>query len=102
MNKHTPGPWIFSGRDILSLHARAKASGPLVAIVDDNDDRVTEADARLIAAAPDMLEAIENCLWVFGDGRCPACDAWAGDGEQHDETCPAVYLLEAVAKAKGK
>lgn len=62
MNKHTPGPWMFCGRDILSLHAMPKASGPLVAIIDDNDDRFTKADAHLIAAAPDLLESTDSLL----------------------------------------
>ena len=66
--KHTPGPWRAVGRDILSLHAYPRASGPLVCTVDDNDDRFTEADARLIAAAPDLLAACEVLLDAVARG----------------------------------
>ena len=61
--KHTAGPWeVADGRDILSTQPGAKCSGPLVAVVDDNDDRVTDADARLIAAAPELLIACEKLV----------------------------------------
>lgn len=58
--KHTPGPWKAVGRDVLSMHAYPRASGPLVCVVDDNDDTRWPADSALIAAAPDLLAALES------------------------------------------
>lgn len=54
MAQHTPGPWEAKGED----HSERgwcviDATGMLVA------RRLTEANARLIAAAPDMLEALK-------------------------------------------
>lgn len=58
MSKHTPGPWVVESADDAYCIANV---GNLVImpgggkVKHDN----TEADARLIAAAPDLLEALE-------------------------------------------
>lgn len=64
--KHTPGPWKM----VLTFHDNAPNvrgifgpriaghgfNGPLIAHIKD------EANARLIAAAPELLEALKACL----------------------------------------
>jgi hypothetical protein len=61
-----------------------------------------EANARLIAAAPDLLRAakyFEWCADVHGDGsasHCAVCDAHEADG--HTVDC---WLGAAIAKAEG-
>jgi hypothetical protein len=51
--KHTPGPWTFE----------AEPNGVTFSIWYDDDTQVAESqtkdDAKLIAAAPDLLEACE-------------------------------------------
>lgn len=67
---HTPGPWVVhplmawvSPADNIEMpicQLRRETAGELA------DERVTFADARLIAAAPDLLEAligIHHMLW---------------------------------------
>lgn len=88
MSKHTPGPWQALGRDILSMHAYPRASGPLVCVVDDNDNSKWPADAALIAAAPDLLAACEVLL-----------DAVAR-GDHKDKALRTARA--AIAKAKGE
>ena len=68
MNKHTPGPW--RGHQHAKGFWRIRgASGPYFAEVD------TEPDTRLIAAAPDLLAALEGILiaveqlGIFPDGE---------------------------------
>jgi hypothetical protein len=68
MSKHTPGPWAISSGDfILQNHAAVDAPkhGALALVVwkmeDDELSPECEANARLIAAAPDLLEALETC-----------------------------------------
>jgi hypothetical protein len=60
---HTPGPWFFH-RDELLHDGRPNGSLHLVADVDQEgnglDWQTNEANARLIAAAPDMLEALRR------------------------------------------
>ena len=66
MNKHTKGPWFNCG-----YGEYADYNGKCIIVLgDDNTRRVTvvlgrntpetQANARLIAAAPELLEALEN------------------------------------------
>ena len=57
---------------------------------------INEANARLIAAAPDLLEALEKCASVIG---APQEGHWATDVEVNDAYDSAVA---AIAKAKGE
>ncbi len=90
MSKHTPGPWIFeervAGFDILapeSVYYVAEYLGVDCGVIDNI------ADACLIAAAPELLEALENLLKVHeGEG-----------GTQHNA---ADMARAALAKAKGE
>ena len=64
MNKHTPGPWKQSLPDECWIIA---ADGTDIAeTIGDYDDEnvwpVMEANARLIAAAPDLLEALKRIM----------------------------------------
>ena len=65
MSKHTPGPWavrnkteVFCGRKRVA-HVNAASKEPLNM---KQDREVAEANARLIAAAPDLLEALKDAL----------------------------------------
>lgn len=93
---HTPGPWeiddaAFDGLDIVSPQGR-------VAMLNDGEpgeDTSIWANARLIAAAPDMLAALEALMrW----------ETSALDAEQAaalmDEVCDMARA--AIAKAKGE
>jgi hypothetical protein len=67
--KHTPGPWKWwtscSWRRLSQDLPRAKDGGVLCPYVcrDGHPDvQVSDADARLIASAPDLLEAAEQAL----------------------------------------
>ena len=86
MSKHTPGPWKVQGTprrgwDIFSL-----AKGCYVAFDEPLREGAIslEGDARLIAAAPELLEALEIALDCAGDAW------WAEKAEA------------AIAKAKGE
>lgn len=65
MSKHTPGPWNQGhsdvGKEVVFLNGLTepeKTLGP-----DDTwIDCVTEANARLIAAAPELLDALQRLL----------------------------------------
>lgn len=59
MNKHTPGPWF------VDAHNNVLAEGCLVAFPSVAAGlEKQEANARLIAAAPELLAALE-CLCSF-------------------------------------
>lgn len=84
-NMHTPGPWIVADDGYgLYVHPEGRP-GFTVAQPSGKDPEVThvgahtaEANARLIAAAPDLLAAcvavLENCTLMqsrWGDGANP-------------------------------
>ncbi len=54
MGKHTQGPWVVNGNQI---HAANKHETFVADVFDQNGD--AKANARLIAAAPELLEALE-------------------------------------------
>lgn len=70
--KHTPGPWEFCGRTNLPGHPFAVAAGPWTFYAS------LEANARLICAAPELLEALKAVGEFFDTWqivRGPAEDA---------------------------
>lgn len=93
-NQHTPGPWIAKiskggisvwGSDNYAIFSRAFNT--------HKDDKQVMADAALIAAAPELLEALEELL--------ESPDLKTNDLEQG--TINAMHLaIKAIAKAKGE
>lgn len=110
-SKHTPGPWKWSGeythpcgKPAWTLLGRHGLYGILTcdqgsAPQDLND----EANARLIAAAPDLLEALEriarphDCGCVPCTGQCRSQIALEIAVEEMQELARA-----AIAKATGE
>ncbi|RDC59755.1 hypothetical protein HME9302_00950 [Alteripontixanthobacter maritimus] len=93
---HTPGPWRikrWSGKEAQVIGTVPIASGPQKGELPFISLPASNADACLIAAAPDMLEALEECKrqLEYLDGRSPS------------GTTPATLLRvrAAIAKAKG-
>lgn len=79
MSKHTPGPWTTwqneaegLDRHVISAH---ESEGPFwqigVAWAYDEDNEAA-ANARLIAAAPDLLEAARAILEAYHDDNWPS------------------------------
>jgi hypothetical protein len=78
---HTPGPWIAApyssvvGAPVVAQSGRPVASVTYFALSEDfgNHDRESEANARLIAAAPDLLAALQDTVALIrGDISGPA------------------------------
>ena len=72
---HTPGPWFVSMKpdwdeDSGMGPAVYDCDGGVFAVVDDEPETIArpfyEADAHLIAAAPEMLEALERLVEECG------------------------------------
>jgi hypothetical protein len=59
MNKHTPGPWhVFKDSSIYSKHADYTLAEMVAGMTVEEWD----ANARLMAAAPELLEALQSFL----------------------------------------
>lgn len=95
MSAHTPGPWRV-GPDFMreervpilsDLAAKATPRRWIVAHTDNDSQGL--ADARLIAAAPDLLDALRRCAdWMEDHGCVPPClsdarDAIASATDEH-------------------
>lgn len=105
--KHTPGPWNVS------------ADKWRITVVDNGHTGIwrlvaeckTPDDASLVAAAPEMFDALEavmelvnDCyldVWRNGDHDtqhyCPMC----GSHSEHNDGCPIPLVKIVIAKAKG-
>ena len=68
--KHTPGPWESTGAEVWGTHAMrfnlTTGGTPMIATVCKHEDAERafpyEANARLIAAAPELLAALQSVL----------------------------------------
>lgn len=109
MSKHTAGPWMI--REL--AHSNVPGQTAYAIEFNDGQEQVADwiyekADALLISAAPELLEAIENLLWHAehleelieserGKGR--SSEQLYADGEMN------AYMVEAkscIAKARGE
>jgi hypothetical protein len=92
---HTPGPWtlefwgdreidVYSGEDTLVCSLRGGSTHP-----DDDSD----ADANLIAAAPDLLAALRE----VADG----CERRLRKGKDQGDLDTLRVCRSAIAKAEG-
>jgi len=92
MSKYTPGPWEQVGNLIRTEFAGE--GGWLVAACEHSLPQ-HEANARLIAAAPDLLEALERMAGAFVPHPRDDTEGWR---EEH-EACELARA--AIAKATG-
>lgn len=91
MTKHTQGPWLVEGRTVYALNDDGyNRFSALVQDAHTPGDEL-EANARLIAAAPDLLEALDGMIEAYDDGAQPE---WA---------LPYIRAAhKAIAKARGE
>ncbi|MDA8256544.1 MAG: hypothetical protein M0Z99_13040 [Betaproteobacteria bacterium] len=82
--QHTPGPWEAKQG---SLHPYRIFAGPRL-IADIHIQHCQDANANLIAAAPDLLELLKQCEEVL-----------AGDG--HEGGIFIDEIRSAIARAEG-
>jgi hypothetical protein len=63
--KFTPGPWEV--RDETTIYGRGMAKFTIIRVATahrDHSSLTAEANARLIASAPELLEALQGVLWM--------------------------------------
>jgi hypothetical protein len=74
MSKHTPGPWkVLTKLGKKRVAVCTDNTAPKQAVIAEMNNQSVEVDynericnARLIAAAPDLLEALNNCDLLAG------------------------------------
>ena len=108
MTKHTPGPWTLFDLSEDNDPQKEKPCrywsivrmGPLAYLKTDWDE-IGEANARLIAAAPDMLKALkdaEHLLRKAGQGA----GSIKKDFDKHLCLASASRIAEIIDKAEGR
>lgn len=89
-NKHTPGPWKFD-HDMDGDFLIWADSKPCIAIT-DHDHEDDKANGQLMAAAPELLDALGDALVVL----------YSGEGDIADIEAAIKKAEAAIAKAKGE
>lgn len=80
MNEYTPGPWSIGNANIkdeaeVGIHGPGEYGLIICDLQSDGyDEKTQKANAALIAAAPDLLEALENLLAVADQYDLPLSD----------------------------
>jgi hypothetical protein len=71
-------------------------------IIGDEDYPTKLADARLVAAAPDLLAALKAVQFGFNHRRCAACGGWdmSPNGETDMVHTPKCIVALALTKAE--
>lgn len=90
-HRHTSGPWRVSDLtgDVVT------ATGEIIHDRRGDFSDRSSANARLIAAVPALLEALEEVEWV--SGRCPFCGC--DEGCDHWDEC---VINNALKLARGE
>ena len=121
-HKHTPGPWYILGEDeihdgyptieIAYGNCPSHEFESIAYLSPDSKNNheefylseKTKANAQLIAAAPELLEALEAMMAIVSESRGVAGYHLNGDEalwcQEFDEETNAAF--EAIAKAKAK
>lgn len=97
MSQHTAGPWRLIEMDGKAVGVQMGRAGGFIIDAGANP----EANARLIAAAPELLDALKAVEWAWNAGPpkhqyCACCGRWKDDG--HNAVC---RVRAAIQKAEG-
>ena len=65
--QHTPGPWRYLPGDGLAWRPSVQRATEGGFVVQGSSREREEADAKLIAAAPDLLEALQHLMVAHGE-----------------------------------
>lgn len=95
MGKHTPGPWTTGG-ELHGFWAVEDGNGRVICQL--NGNFTPEANAMLIAAAPDLLALLEEAV------KYMSCDNELDEPERDlcDNDCLFCLARAAIARAKGE
>ena len=100
MSNHTPGPWVFECEDFgtygSNFWLESKSGDEIICQGETEHDGVLikgedfVANARLIAAAPELLDVLEETVYMRGI-----------PDDDEDRNGYEKRLMAAIAKAKG-
>lgn len=94
MNKHTQGPWTIGFQNNQTVYSGSKEIATMAC-----KQKEWEANARLIAAAPDLLRALQHAHVRALKARSYGVDMLSSKNLCLDDVISIV--TEAIAKAEG-
>lgn len=114
MRVHTPGPWHDDGYRIYApTESEDKCDGRMIVEYKHVDD-FNYADASLLTAAPDLLDALRTAEAMLEGGVASECRFCGGEGGWtddhpaamtpvvHKDACEYFQISRAIAKAEGR
>jgi hypothetical protein len=93
MSKHTPGPWQVHGSHIYTADPERALLAQVFNSGSKASDYPLQANARLIAAAPELLEALKDALFHVANQGDIGVDQWLACERK---------ARAAIAKAEGE
>jgi 16S rRNA C1402 N4-methylase RsmH len=99
MSKHTPGPWVIE-RDLGHTFIIAEAGGMCADLGVSSPSQ--DDNARLIAAAPELLEALKTLLAYHGETGHGTFRSTEGNLVKERECLQCTAARAAIAKAEGR
>lgn len=108
MSSHTPGPWTVSRPTIRSLRylidKKESVKGQRLAIahIDDVDgfEGSTDANAQLIATAPDLLKVLEDIQRRYAPGGTKVHCWLCNKDKEHGPGCVYPLIVAVITKAR--
>lgn len=101
--KPTAGRWYQRGHEILAEHQAASATRIVVIVAEVEPGVHALADARLIAAAPDLRDALRESLRVGELLRRPLYQGGGATDEELDALAKnVIQSARAIAKSEGR
>ena len=105
MSKHTPGPWLSNPCGLsgdFGIYPDTEPEFKIATLGYSGDSSETQANARLIAAAPDLLQALKDVLGIVRSvhevppTRATAAEAAIAkaEGNQPQTTAEAYEILQ--------
>lgn len=96
---HTPGPWLYDINHARTMGLIVEKDGSTIVELSAPENSTAQGDlesnARLIAAAPDMLDALEKCRrWIGQYHDLPGHDAAS--------RCMTDYLDKIISTTTGE
>ena len=110
MSNHTPGPWDYD-KDSKEIFSCDEGHGcGWIALVGGNDsngrrlpDEMRSANCSLIAAAPELLVTLQNCVNVLSLALPLFDDESTDNKDSRDEVESVIDAARAaIAKAEGR
>jgi hypothetical protein len=102
--KWTSGPWTFADGSRRLIVTKVRSIANTIGCLTGGEDAEADANARLIRAAPELYEALDDMVAVFKPFSSKPIGAPGSQAriEQEMQICAHANALAVLAKARGE